>query len=109
MRQKQEALEAQQREQQEEVKAQQQAFFQSKLAQKMDPALAAKFAKQREKHDAGEASFDDRPAANAPPKNLDPVLAKRWTAMQERQAAGEDAAKSIDERVANSKRHDKPE
>lgn len=105
MRKQQEELETQQAQEQQELKEQQQQFA-SKLQQKMDPALAARFAKPRETQ-VGDSS----PAGGPSQKKLDPVLAKRWNAMQERQAAGEDAAKSIDERMADlaKSRQDKPE
>jgi len=47
IRKEQQELETQQAQQQEELKEQQQQFA-SKLQQKMDPALAARFAKPRE-------------------------------------------------------------
>jgi len=103
VRQQQIELEAQQMQQQEELK-EQQLQFQQRLQQKMDPAVAARIAKQREKQE-----LEDVNLPTTPTKKLDPVLQKRWNAMEERQAAGEDRAKSIEDKVAESKRQDKPE
>jgi DNA polymerase III gamma/tau subunit len=94
---------------------------QKQYEQRIDPMLAKRFAKQREKEhqdavveespacsSSGTKAVADpvRPAAasSTPSKTIDPVLAKRWNALQEREAAGEQAAKAIDEAIMSSKK-----
>jgi hypothetical protein len=84
--------------------------FQKRI-KNMDPILAARLTKQREKQRAGEAVVDIGSAAQAT-KHVDPMLAKRWATLQEKQgewnsSQGVDATSSTgpkpwEERTQNS-------
>eukprot|EP00929_Paragymnodinium_shiwhaense_P032044 TRINITY_DN17834_c0_g1_i1.p1 TRINITY_DN17834_c0_g1~~TRINITY_DN17834_c0_g1_i1.p1 ORF type:complete len:539 (+),score=205.04 TRINITY_DN17834_c0_g1_i1:134-1750(+) len=107
-----EAAEAQRLEQEREAEARKKAEedeekkeqeqFQKKL-ESMDPVLAARFMKQREKQDAGDTSAIEVGSAAAPKKNIDPVLAKRWAAMQDRKESGDTAVDLVEKAQAAHK------
>jgi len=83
---KQQKLEDEKKEREEE-----EAF--QKRVKNMDPILAARLIKQREKQRTGEVAEDIGSAAKVT-QHVDPVLAKRWANLQEKQATGQSQVES---------------
>eukprot|EP00931_Biecheleriopsis_adriatica_P118785 TRINITY_DN94105_c0_g1_i1.p1 TRINITY_DN94105_c0_g1~~TRINITY_DN94105_c0_g1_i1.p1 ORF type:complete len:285 (+),score=83.85 TRINITY_DN94105_c0_g1_i1:27-881(+) len=61
----------------------------------MDPVLAARFARQKEKLETGKSDVVDVGSVADSKKNLDPVLAKRWEKLQTGQCRIEDNIGSV--------------